>query len=60
MAEEKKYSIAEIRHYMTGGMLATDSDPTGIYMKDNFALMCLVSELESPEDGIEAVTKRAR
>jgi hypothetical protein len=50
--EEKKYSIEDIKEYLTGSLFSPDN-----YCW-NYALNNAIVDIEDPEDGIEAVLKR--
>jgi hypothetical protein len=53
MTGERTYTIEQIRHYLTGCVLSTYSHPA------NQMLRYAISNLDTPEHGIEAVTARA-
>jgi hypothetical protein len=46
----KKFTIEEIKHYLEGLCLVGDH-------VDNNMLLCAISMIEDPEDGIEVVTR---
>ena len=56
---EATFTVSQIRHYLDGGIITSGDNPTdGRIWQGNDALRILLMELDDPEDGIKAVTRR--